>query len=199
VKTNWKAIHQKLFGRGIGQPETEENKLLARIMKDFEAVVLKQGKAFVRQVAIESDKAGVPMEWLPYIFFLLKEQRKNWPDMPKKQERALAVGRDIMDAAGDTPPYHAALRLPPSEIEEAVDTAFQNLALWCQTILASTIGQGLVKIFKKYAKAIEKLRPDVPKRRGPIYLRAAVMLALETRPTQFPHGLLLWDVLYVLL
>jgi hypothetical protein len=199
MSIDWGAVHQRLLGRPAGVPESKEQQLLGRFLRAFERVVLKQGSAFVRQVAVEADNAGVPLEWLPYVFFVIREQRRDWPPMGAGAERALGVGRDIMEASGSTPSYREILGVPPSEIESALDAALQRLATWCLSTLAISIGKGFADLLKKYARPIEKLREDIPKGKGTTYLRAVATQALNDNPTRFPNGLLLWDVLYSLL
>ena len=199
ARIDWNLVHQKLFGRPVGQPEPPEQKLIKRFAEDFSREVLKQSRSFVKQVAVEAGKAGLAPKWLPYVFYTLVESQESWPTTSKGMERALAIGRDIMKATGDTPSYRGSLQLPPSEAEEAVNKALEGLAMWCYSGLAIAIGKAFSKLLKRYAGEVQGLGANVPKGHEDTYLRAVLMQALDNNYTRFPNGNLLWRIMHFLI
>ena len=198
---DWGVIHQKLYGRPLDESasDVKADKILKDLAEDWRTAILKQSKPFLVQVAVEANKAGLPLEYLPYVFFVIVEGRKDWPTMSKTIGRPLAVGRDIMAAAGDIPPYRSALTLPPSEHEKVIDQTLQRLGLWCATKMAGAIIMSLSKLLTKYSKKIEKIHRDIPKGMGGTYLRAVLSQTLDNNPARFQDGVLLWKTLTSLL
>lgn len=195
MSVNWEAVYQKLYGQPFDQTEEPEwVKMTNKVVDAFHDVVLAQAKPFVRQVAIETDKAGVPMDYLQYVFFILMEHHASWPPMPKRLSTALGLGRDIMVAGGMLPPYRAGLAVPPGEVEDSINLALQKLAEWCGLHLALAIIKGYGGLMKKYSPAIRRIQPKTPEGFEDTVLDALVGNALADRPQTYTNGHLLYAV-----
>jgi len=196
---DWNRVHEKLFGRPIGQPERPEQALIRRFAEDFSRAVLKQSSPFVRQVAVEAGKAGLAPQWLPYVFYTLMEAQESWPTMSKGMTRALAIGRDIMKETGAAPSYRGSLQLPPVEAEEAVTKALVGLATWCYSGMTLAIGRDFQKLLKKYEREAARVGENVPEGQEAVYLRVMLTHALDENHTRYPNGYILWRIMHWLL
>jgi len=159
-----------------------------------------QSKPFVTQMLLEAKKLGLPADYWPYLFWSLVEQKKNWPDMPRDQEWALNIGRDIMKRQGDTPAYGRNYEIPTTfDDEKKVNEVLRRMALWCNGTMASNILSGYLDALKSKQRAITKVRDDIPKGMEYTYLKAAFEVSLRDTPALFDDGVFLERVVRRLL
>jgi hypothetical protein len=169
-----------------------ENEILSKMAEEMLQVVLQQAKPAIHQILVTANANGFPVEFLQYVFWLLVENQRDWPPSLKPpQKKALMLLREILLRSGEMPPYRSGLEVPPGDTEPSLDATFEALSLWAQK-LAIPITKAYMKLLKKYAKAIRKANPDIPKRREMVYLKAAFEQALRYQPQTFPGGQLLY-------
>lgn len=197
---SWADFYEQMWGHRLDDPQGEEKvKLLKRVAEDFVNVLDKQGNAIIRQVVLEAQKAGVPSQFYPYVFFSLMEQMRAWPRMSKWLQDALKMVKEILFHSGKTPSYSSSLKLPDVQMEEAVETTLEALALWGGTKFTATLLGEFSELIKKYKPALGKIQPDLDRQLWDDALHTGLLETARDRPHTLPDGLLLNRVLEVIL
>lgn len=130
-----------------------EQKVLSVLGKDFTELLYEQAPAIIQAAVEIANKAGYDPAYLPYLFFVLFERRRDWPRLSKRDHGALSVLVNIMSAAGKIPKYRSNLTPPDDSNERVLDTVLKKLAIWAQTKMVAPIMRGYQVLLKKYAKA----------------------------------------------
>jgi len=130
---DWGKAHEVLYGYPAGSEEPLETKVVARAVDDFVEDLLKRGNAIIRQAAYEANKAGLPVEGIPYFYFLLDEQSENWPQMHPMKRQGLDLVASILKESGKMPPYSRVMSILPPSSERSVHLALDNLGTWGAT------------------------------------------------------------------
>ena len=165
--------------------------------EDYLKEIDAHGKLFVRQVIIETDKAGLPRSARQYVFYVIMDQYNNWPAMSVVRKSALSTGRRIMTLAGDTPEYKDGLTLPDPEDEEKVEKAIIAVAHWCASWMTGSLLGAYSKMLEKYEHYAWKISPEsevsIPEA-DYVYMDALFRTALEN-PGVIIAGNLIQEVL----
>lgn len=187
-------MKEALFSRSL-----TEDEILDKMAEEMLQVVFQQAKPAIRQILVTANANGFPVEFLQYVFWLLAENQRDWPPSLKTpQKNALMLLREILLRSGEMPPYRSGLEVPPGDTEPNLDATFEALSLWAQK-LAIPVTQAYMKLLKRYAKAIKKTNPDIPKRQEMLYLKSTFEQALRYRPQNFVGGQLLYRTFNTLL
>ncbi len=118
----------------------------------WNGAVLRQDALITRQVTVVAKAHGVG-GYLPYIWYSIFRQSKNWPAMSFNDQRGLVQLSRILVMAGSVPSYSAGLTVPPDALEGAVDETLKSLAGWMTTGFRETVK-------KSYLSIIEKFTPE---------------------------------------
>jgi len=142
----------------------EEEKVLAALGEDFTNAILAHAPT-IQQALIEiANKNGLESEYLPYLYYVLFEQKPNWPRMSKQDTSAVYTMLKVMIDAIKVPRYMSALQIPSTlGSENAVNTTIQKFALWGRSRFASILLREYMKLLKKYSRAWAKASPATPK------------------------------------
>ena len=154
-----------------------------------------RANSVVRQIAFEADKAGMPMEFLQYVFYTLNEQQRRWPSLTKDQKKSLSWALRLVNETDAMPRYHAGLQVPPTEYEFTVDAAIQALAVWCNTTLFYEVLKDFKVALKKFARAYGKAAPECVKV-AESCLQAHMELIARNSPRTVPNGELVFSFLF---
>ena len=180
---DWGAVFQKLYGRPAGKPTPPHIRPLQELGKDVLALLEKQHKPIIRQVAVEAAKAGLG-DYLQYVFFLLNEQQNNWPTLPPRQQAALEAVQDILSETGGTPTYTGGLKLPPEELESQTDQALVNIAAWAHTDFRRKVQSEYDATVKRHMPAMSRF---VPLDQKDAFAATMLKALFETTVTQYPN------------
>ena len=156
--------------------------------------IVGRANSVVRQIAIEADKAGMPMEFLQYVFYTLNEQQRRWPSLTANQKKSLNWALRLINETNAMPRYHAGIEVPPTEHEFTVDVAIKELAAWCNTVLFRDVLKDYKDVLKKHAKAYGKASPECAKV-AESCLQAHMELIARSSPRTVPNGELIFSFL----
>lgn len=182
---DWNVVHETLWGHPAGTPEPEIHNLYREIQKGLDLAAQRQGKPFGRQIIIEAHKAKLDKSYYQYLFFVIIEQRRNWPNMPQKEKQALTIARDIMTQFGTTPNYYDNLKIPPRSEELKITLIIHKLAFWCRSTMASELLGVYIKLLKQQSVEYLKLYPGVPPQKVFARLKFLFEKALHETPRIF--------------
>jgi len=188
-------IFQLLYGHKPGQAEPAQLKAARKVAAHLYKLILPQSKAVIREVVTRAAQAGLPQAALQYIFFLLMERPKEWPNMPGDQKKALMAARNIIQEANEVPTYTDGLQLPPEELEGAIDGVLQGVGAWASKTLGKEL-RGLYRgVLKKYTSAFKEVLPEGMGGRHTLpYLEALFESMLENQTRAIPNGLFLTGI-----
>ena len=144
----------------------EEEKVLAALGKDFEDFILAQAKPITNALIESANKAGLPSEYLPYLIYLLFEQKSGWPRMGKSSVDAISTMLKILIESGNTPRYRKALQMPSGSEEFLVDEAIKKFAGWGLTRFAASLLQEYMRLLKRYSREWAKASPATPRKKS---------------------------------
>lgn len=166
-----------------------ELKIFKAMAKDFGGKLKGQGKAVVRKVTTVSNQAGLPPEYLPYVFFVLVEQVQNWPEMMPEQAKALRLGRLLMVEGSAVPNYRGQVQLPPSELEEAVGEILKRVGFWVQSKLSAELVGEYQKLLQQNMSKIKGILKDrVAPDKIPQVADGSFRLLVSEHPEWFTGG-----------
>ncbi len=163
-------------------------------LEAFSSKITARANSVVRQVAIEADKAGMPMEYLQYVYYTLNEQQRRWPNLAKRHKAALQFALRLVNEVGAMPRYHAGIQVPPTEFEATVDTAITALAAWCNSSLFFDILKDYKGILKQFSKPYVKAKPECAKV-AEACLQAHMEQIARTAPRSVANGELIFSFL----
>ena len=172
--------------------------LISMVGKDYLDEILGHSPAIVQHIKTAAQKAGVPEAYLPYLFWLIMKQDKNWPTMEPRVKEALQAARWILDSAPApgqpkiVPPY---LKIPPSGEEGKVSAAIIMVAKWCYGLLTEQFRMAYMTILRKYGPKLEQVQPDMPPTTGRMMLKMEFEYELERTPARFPNAFVLDQVI----
>ena len=185
LKNLWRKWTQSEY-RG---PDLTENQITDKVAEAVADAIEKQSKPFVRQVAIEANKAKVPTEFWPYVFWLIDSAKQHWPTMGAMSRGALELGRDVMRETGDLPDYKGAVVLPPADLEGTLDGALKATAFWAATTMSKAILGAYSKALRYWAPAMAKATEgELPPDKALPYLKRLFEAQLERNPGLFFQG-----------
>jgi len=190
LKRRWR----KWRGKGDFEgPTLSEDQVVKRFAEDMvEGVLWPLSAPFMRQVVLEANKANLPHTYLPYVFWILVENRQRLPRMHPKELEALKIGLDIVKSQGDMPNYRPALAIPPPELETAVDDVLSNLARWSLVGMGSQMLKGYTEALKKWTGQMARaVGESLPADKAGMYLRMLFETYLQKQPAHFLDGMLL--------
>jgi len=184
-------------GQEYQGPSASEDQVLDAFADDFVRNFLwKLGPLAVRQAVVEGNKAGIPPEYLPYLFWLWNEGRSSWPEMTTEEYLALKVAKDLTKPERTMPSYRSALRIPPPELEPAVDKAIKRMAFWGATKLLAVLVRGYNNYLEKWTPAMARaVKAALPKDKAGLYLQLFFEDSVRRQSGQFLSGALLDDVI----
>lgn len=193
----------RLWERMTGAPHSgdpPENQILKKVIAEFEAAALAQGKMFGQQVIAEANKAGLPPEALQYLFWTLVEQSGTW-DLPAEGRRALILARDLMVRSDRVPAYHKGFQPVPPALEAQVDQAIARLSIWAQGKMRGSLTKALMASAQKYEAAMAQvlMRHDGLEGKTLVYIYKGLQGAADTQPAWFRYPDLMQALLRALL
>jgi hypothetical protein len=197
-----KRLWRKWRGKGDYQgPTPTEDQVVDSFAEDFlTKKVWPQGNQFIKQVVLEANKAGLPHDYLPYVFWMLVEGRKHWPQMDPESAKALRLARDLAMSQGLMPNYRPAMRMPPPELEATVDRVLRGLGFWVLKDMGSALLRDYAASLQKWQGLMAKVVGDtLPAEKAAIYLKMLFETYLKRRPGHFLDGMLLERVVFGLL
>lgn len=199
LKDSLKKLWEKWWGKG--QPESPvlgEDEIVFAFAEDLVTEVLWPiTTSTLRQVVIEANKAGLPHEYLPYVFWILVENKNRWPRMHPKEKEALQIALQLVISQGEMPNYRPAMSLPPSEMEPAVDQVVGGLAKWALIHMGSHVAKGYSSLLSHWANRMARATGDtLPVGKAGMYLRLLFETYLREKPRHFLDGVLLERVIF---
>lgn len=197
-----KRLWSKWRGQGEFQgPTPTEDQVVDSFARDMaEKILWPQANELIKQVVLEANKAGLPHNYLPYVFWLLVEQYRSWPEMHPKASGALKLARDLAVSQMVVPNYRPALSIPPSEYEPAVDQVMKGLGMWALRDMGNALLRGYASTLKKWERLMARAVGDtLPADKAGIYLKTLFEAYLARQPGQFLDGMLLERVVLGLL
>ena len=189
----WDSL-KRLWKKWTGKPSyqgpsrTEDSVVDAFATDLAKTAIAPQSKAFVRQVAVEASKAGVPSEYLPYIFWLITEKRDGWPPLDPGQAEALSIARSLTLSEGDMPFYTSTMTVPPVEMESRVDQAIDKVAMWAWGPMSAKMLRGYSAALKKWAPQMASVATELPPDKSATYLKMLFEAHLSRNPDRFLDG-----------
>lgn len=178
-------VFQVMYGHPAGK-EPLELLTTKAIAKELLNDAYKLARPFVRQVAIEGHKAGLPLETIQYLFWVILDSPKTWPVLSDKPKQALLMAKNLTESSGELPGYHRGLVVPDRELEAVVDHCIEKIASWCLTTLVPTLKQDWVKIVARNSQTL-----DVQA----MWLDNRFQEELFKRPNTFPENVLLFRII----
>lgn len=188
-------------GEEYSGPTSTEDQVLDGFVEDLvEKGIWPLSPVILRKFVEEANKAGVPSEYMPYVFWLWNDKRTSWPQMAPRSVLALKIARDIVASQGDMPNYLAYMSMPPPEMEPAVDQVLERLGFWAS---GGMLGQ-IVRVFSatltKWTPAMERAVGDtLPLGKSMVYLTVLFKDSLRRSSAQFVDGTILDDIFLGLL
>jgi len=184
-------------GQEYQGPSASEDQVLDAFADDFVRNFLwTLGPIVIRQAVVEGNKAGIPPEYMPYLFWLWNEGRSSWPEMAADKYLGLKVAKDLTKAQRSMPNYRPVLKIPPPELEPQIDKALSSLALWAATKMLILLMEGYDKFLGKWTPAMARaVGPTLPKNKAGIYLQLFFEDSVRRQSGQFLSGALLDDVI----
>lgn len=162
LSDKFRRLYEQMTGRAFDGPERPENQILRRMGREFYKNITDQGRNINRHILALALEKGVPKESLQYVFWVIFESRRRWPNMTWEEVRALAFARDVMIRSGDILPYGDGLRVPTAEVEAQVDAAIRAIAKWASTKMAGGLLRVYIKLLSRYSAELGALKPEVP-------------------------------------
>lgn len=198
LKRRWKKWKGK---RKFTGPTPSEDQVVDHFADDFvEHVLWPSSTSFLRQVVLEANKAGIPSQYLPYVFWALVDGRKWWPNMHPMMVKGLRIALSLVRSQGDMPNYRGALSTPPPEMHTALDQTIKGLAMWTLNGWAPSLIGGYTKMLKKWERQMVRAVGDsLPSDKAMAYLKVLFEGYLRKQPGRFLDGMLLERVVFDLL
>jgi hypothetical protein len=188
MSTDWAKVYEKLYGRPITQPgPLPEAAVMEKVVDAFSDSLLGKGSQIRKQVYMEANKAGLPLNMVPYFLALLNEGSLNWPSMSSDQELGLRLIVDVLKESGAFPAYKMTV-LPGLEYDKPMDNALKNLGLWGQTRFLADLFKDYAAIIKHHQGTFLKARPEVPKGSEGVILNIYVRDSVKKRPHNYQFG-----------
>jgi len=179
-------IYNTLY-KNTGSPEYP---VLKNMDLELNRASWKHARPFYRQIAIEANKFGLSGAGIQYMFWVVFENRKSWPNMGPSLTRALADCIVIAANAGGVPNYSRNLEVPPIDEENLLDKAIVSLANWGSDVLGPALKRDWDRIVANGVKSL----PEDMKRKGPSWLDNRFRSELAKHPWGFVHSALLRSI-----
>jgi len=160
-------IFEAYWGHTPGN-EPAEMSTLKGMASEFAWAAYKLAPTFIRQVAVEGTRAGLPKETIPYLYWVIFDNYRNWPPLQEKPKQALVMAKTIAGSAGGIPNYGKNLPIPAKSEETLVDRALVGVAAWCLT----TMVPSLKRSWNETVSSNAKFLPKVGINKGPEWLDA---------------------------
>ena len=153
--------------------------------------VQKAARAFVAQIPVVSNQAGLPDEYLPYLSWVIFEGQRErlWPSkLSKDRRKALILGADLASATGFAPNHLRGFQVPEGINQEvAVNEAVGKLGRWALANFPKLLMQPYLEAIKDQAPTLVTALGISPQRAGNT-LRVLFNQALREHPSWWPEG-----------
>jgi hypothetical protein len=190
VWNNLKRWWKKWTGSSVYTgPTLTENEITDALGDKIGDAIEGKAQAVVRQIAIEAKNAGLKPEYWPYLYWLIASQPEHWPSLSQTFKNALLLARDVMVGTGNAPAYHAAVEIPPVEVEGQVDQAVNAVATWAVT----TMNREILGVYRNalayYEPAMQRATEGrLPANKALVYLMRLFEAQLERYPGRWANG-----------
>lgn len=185
---DWGKIHERLFGYPSDQAgPPPEAPIVEQAAEDFAEAILEKSVLVNRQISAEIREAGIPADFIPYLYALLDDGPPSWPVLSSEQQQGLDLALDILRNSGDKPVLPLRV-LPGRQYEREIDTALKNLGQWSQTKFRAEIIRDYAKTLQRHQGALRKLHPEIPRGSEGSVLSTYLQEALKRRPFNYNFG-----------
>lgn len=177
-----------------------EDDMMIALGKDLHAALVKQGKAFVRQVVVEATQAGIPPDDLQYVFWVLVANDKSWPDLGDWETKGLKLAVSTMVRTRTAPNYANGFKVPSGvETDELLDGVIRKLGTWGRRVFLAEVLQAYLAALRGQAKAARRLNRNLTSDEHAFEaLRRSFPQVLEMKSHWFDDGMLLRKVVQTL-
>jgi len=192
AEVEWDRVFEILYGHPPDKPEPVYLKVLQGLSRDVADAFEKRAKEIIREVVTISKEKGLSA-YLQYVFFVLMEDSKSWPDMPDHRKKKLRLICSVLSRSGDTPTYTDGLTTPPSDLEARVDETLLALAEW-----GYHFGRSLRQEFKEI---VRKSQPKIARKLRGIdsaLIIGMFEMSVAKYPLAYPKGHFLAEVFSII-